>query len=1184
VADLVDFVTWLAEGGIGPAIAALPVDWVAAEAADAARRWFRRLRRTDDLSRLVTAASGLANLNGAEFRAVRGLLENPQTWSLLGRGTVEDLAALIAECLPARHERAAGDSLTVGRIIARGLLEFAVAARDPEVFQKVLLARLGRLERNQEEALDAAMLGLHADLACRFTGVMKYLETVLDRLPPDPAHRLEIAVYLRTLVDWMNEDPWPRDVRFGAEVLTPASVECTRRLHLVGKPDESDLDADELAKQCERLVILGGSGSGKTWLAKRITRRCAEGALEVLAGGRSLDEVEVPLYTTCSGLPPLGDRADTRHAVVSSALDRLPDLGSSRLTSALREFFTERPRHAPTLLVIDGLDEAPGSYERIGLVGTLPWRIVLTSRQSSWNHQLDITRENDLHQVGELKPLRYPEDVSSVIEQWFNAQPEEGRRLAAQIERRPGLQQAATIPLILAFYCILGSREPLPQFRNQLYAKLVRQLLTGRWRGFASQQINPKACIETLEAWACFGTPCYPISGIGWPDVLLTESAALGEADREAVDHVATPLGPPDLYGKTLRRFVHRAIREHLVAEHVAGLPAAQAAEALLPHLWYDPDWEYAAPAALAMHLDRSDVLRKLIRCAAASQLAPEDLSLIDSCWEFRGFLSRIAAETSESDWEPDVLAIISGARLRLALSDYTDDSLSAASWPASNRQARTELLKLLATQTDAADTQFLISKVIQLSSTAQDQAQSCNALLNQMTATTNARVAGELAWGLAQLQPTAEQQRQAREALLAVMADHGELAYMADYVAILTSTPEDKRVACEALLRRLARETIGWQAVELAEGIIQLDPTAGERRRAVKKLLDLSADASNDRYLLTITVVRLVSMGEDTRQTLEALLELLVHQIDTLEVVTLTSGVVRLASAADGNRHQALEALLSILARQANSHTACEVADSIAALDPDAEERHQARKTLLKLLEGQTDPWRAQRLARATHRLIWTPEDKTHVRRALLKLLHNRTDSSVVLELGSWIPQLDPTADDHHQIREALRKSFGWLPVGAPPRQVLEALLELRLGPENEPAIDSLAPRTAVFDAAKDHHRQTREDLLTFLVSQTDGTVVVQVAQDISRLSPTAEDRRQVRAATLKALGRSASPQVANELIRQMAQLDPTSHDLSTWPSWAAPPTTELLAAARHNSALQDWLTTLPCLAALST
>jgi hypothetical protein len=49
-------------------------------------------------------------------------------------------------------------------IIARGLLEFAVADLDPKFFQQLLLTRLQRMETDQASMLDQALLDLHADL------------------------------------------------------------------------------------------------------------------------------------------------------------------------------------------------------------------------------------------------------------------------------------------------------------------------------------------------------------------------------------------------------------------------------------------------------------------------------------------------------------------------------------------------------------------------------------------------------------------------------------------------------------------------------------------------------------------------------------------------------------------------------------------------------------------------------------------------------------------------------------------------------------------------------------------------------------------------------------------------------------------------------------------------------------
>ncbi len=410
-------ISWLLGAGLGPAAVAVPVNWAADALPGAAQRWFKRLRRTDDLSRLVRAAIGTSvDLTQAEFDVVRKLLEDQQTWSVAGRGTVEDLATRIAGCLPPRDGRTADDAHDAALTIAHGLLEFAVADLDPKLFQQVLLARLQRMETGQASALDEALLGLHA----RFDSVMDQLKLVLDRLPPGSAGRGEIAVYLRTLIDWLSTDPWPRDPQFGGPVLSPAAIERKLRVTTKGRDRKQDLDADGLVQQCARLVILGGPGSGKTWLAKRTARRCAEDALQVLAAGGTLEEAELPLYTTCSHL--FGAGGDIREAVVSSALGQIGDLGGSRISKALGVFFAER--NAPTLLVLDSLDEAHGPSERLRQAGTLPWRIVLTSRPSSWKNQLPVSGRDESRRVGELQPLRYPGDVEPFIQRWFAGQPE----------------------------------------------------------------------------------------------------------------------------------------------------------------------------------------------------------------------------------------------------------------------------------------------------------------------------------------------------------------------------------------------------------------------------------------------------------------------------------------------------------------------------------------------------------------------------------------------------------------------------------------------------------------------------------------------------------------------------------------------------------------------------------------
>lgn len=367
------FLTWLAQGAIGPALVGLPVNWAAGKLAGVAKGWFRR--RSDGLSRIVLAATGGAvDLSDAEFDAVRHLLEDERTWIQIGHGTVEDLAVRIASCLPPGAGRSADDCLVVSRAIARGLLEFAADRLEPGLFQQVLLARLDRLETNQASALDEAIMGVHADLAAlfaqqdeadadRFERVMRQLGRVLDGIAHGPAGQSEVSVYLARLIRWLNTDQWPHDDRLGGPVLTPAGMERKLTVTNVGQAGGQVLDADEVARHCTRLVVLGGPGAGKTWLARRTARRCAEDAREALAAGASIDEVELPLFTTCSQLLAVPSNIEIRQAIVSSAFGQLCDLGGMRISQALQEFFANR--NAPTLLVLDSLDEASGPDDRV---------------------------------------------------------------------------------------------------------------------------------------------------------------------------------------------------------------------------------------------------------------------------------------------------------------------------------------------------------------------------------------------------------------------------------------------------------------------------------------------------------------------------------------------------------------------------------------------------------------------------------------------------------------------------------------------------------------------------------------------------------------------------------------------------------------------------------------------------
>jgi hypothetical protein len=1150
---------WLLAAGLGPAAIAVPVNWGADALASTARRWFKRVRRTDDLSRLVRAATGTAvELTDGEFDAVRRLLEDPQTWRLIGSGPDGQLAARVAECLPPRPGRTTKDSRAAAVTIARGLLEFAAADLNPALFQQVLLARLDRMETGQASALDQALFGLHADLGARFDAAGEQLERVLDRLPPGPAGLGEVTVYLTRLIGWLNADPWPHSRQLGGPVLTPAAIE--RKLQV--SAGELRLDADDAAARYRRLVILGGPGSGKTWLAKRAARRAAEHALDALREGATLEEVELPLFTTCSRL--FAASGTIRHAAISSALDQLADLGGERLTEAVRAFFNDR--NAPTVLVVDSLDEAHGPPERLRQLGTLPWRIVLTSRPSPWDEQLAINARNKLECVAELQALRYPDDVEPFVRRWFSAEPKRAGRLVAQIAHRPHLQRVATVPLILAFYCILGGgQDPLRESRRELYDQVINRMLSGRWR--SGQLVTPNAarCRGWLRQLAWSAAACDPRSGIGtWADVITADPAGLGQTDDDAVDHIAPPVGPPDLdTGQIPRRFIHRSIREHLVAVHISGLPVAAAVEAVLPHIWFDPDWEYTAPTAIAMHPQQDELLRTLLCRAAGSDQIPADLAVIDAGSQVRTLLARVAAESSRTDWSGEIAHAIERARLDLARSEETSDIGADATWLDSNRQ----ILDLLLERLDEEDTPYdpwnLVEGMVQLYPTSQDKARARAALL-RLLAAPGGWMPSVVLGGLVRLDPTEHDKDQIRGMVFAAPGEWlDEWIGALDELARLHSTPEERAVFRDLLVSRLIESynRVGakrteedeepWEEAEvMAKALIRLADTAEDRAQARDVILGLSTDERGMWWFRTQLdgLVRLAQTTEETAYTRGALLSLLARQASGWHAEMLTDALLRLNPTVD-DKAQARDMLLGLLAHHDEDYQGDLLRSGLAKLDATAQD-HEPQASYPDSRESAE----LARTADPSHPV--TRDDIERAREIVANRLTHETDRSDALDLVYELLELADTAADKAQTRTILLSLLAERASAAVAVELLDGLIDLAQSPED--------------------NAQIRAAILSTLDSQPYASVASGMLDKLVELDPTAEDLARARGIILGLLAERSDTVDGRYLEVGLAKLNPTSTDLSAWPAEAHPLSDDLLAAVRQNSSIEEWLAAL--------
>jgi hypothetical protein len=214
---------------------------------------------------------------------------------------------------------------------------------------------------------------------------------------------------------------------------------------------------------------------------------------------------------------------------------------------------------------------------------------VLTSRPSSWKGQISIDQRDPRHHVVTLLPLEYPNAVEAAIDAWHEAKPDSARLLKDALRSSPQMIQAARIPLILAFYCIIADEGELPATRRDLYNQVVRKLLRGSWRREASDEVDTARCADILTEWAWAAAQTDPDSGLGtWLDEFETAlPSGLPGVDRSALDNVCAPVAVAnDKLDTRRRRFLHRSIQEHLVAEYVARLPYREAAKTLLSHCW----------------------------------------------------------------------------------------------------------------------------------------------------------------------------------------------------------------------------------------------------------------------------------------------------------------------------------------------------------------------------------------------------------------------------------------------------------------------------------------------------------------------------------------------------------------------------------------------------------------------
>ncbi|MFC8797304.1 NACHT domain-containing protein [Promicromonospora sp. NPDC057138] len=915
--------------------------------------------------------------------------------------------------------------------------------------------------------------------------------------------RVQLIAYLTArLADW-DRPVWglqaPITIRRRVHLRPPATGGASS-----GEAEEVS-EADALEKH-DMLVVLAGPGSGKTWLARWYAREAARRALDRLGADAQLEDVEIPLFVTWDQWSHAGG------GVRDSLVDASFAAGSGHSTTpgdaTVMQFLLNPATRV--LLIVDSLDEAAdhqGQVNRLHELSSLvpAWRVVVTSRPAAWERTASTFPDRRGLGITDLQDLSYPADVDAFVGSWFESDQDKATMLLEQIRTRPELARPAGSPLMLTIYCLLiqhDTKAGLPTRRHRLYDALARQLMK-RWD--KNRGINePLRYDERLQmlgrwAWHAVGSSNDPYTGLGnWADTLTTPDEPT-PIDVAPLDEIAPKISSGGPVGRPVRRFVHRTLLEHFVAEHISTLDADRALRILLPHLWFDPDWQAAAPAAVAAHnrVHPGELFERILTAVTVPSTG-NGVGNVRAGLALDDFLLAVAEDSDPCEWQAGHQAVLHACRIRNATVS-PDKMARTAHWQGSNMEVIEQVVDRMAARTrDMRDASPDWDRYVQFD--------------------------GRDLAGLAQTDTDRAMLRVMIMDRLDSAADRGKLELVIGLVSLGLIWDLDRPVLLDVLTRNRNKgydpygNDLAIFIDQAPDGLNLLARTEDERSRIADRLREDLGGVDYGLYI--VHGMRLLERPEDELEHVRG---------EFISAIRSWGGMGRdLAEAvfqiglSTAQRDLVAEALLGKMA-QTNDHVtehAAWEARSLARINPTARQKEQARSILLRLLPENTRAWKVRQIVKALVALDATDSDKRSAIDCILLAMGDQYD--VDDEMFDAFTRLDPTASDVEQARRQVLRllevadssytddAARWLASLDPSdaeRLHVRAVLLQRLSENLTSNISALLP----LRPTDGELNQARETVLRSM-RLPNARTVTSAASALSRLKPTSHDREAAR------------------------------------------------------------------------
>ena len=969
------------------------------------------------------------------------------------------------------------------------------------------------------------------------------------------ADRHELIDYLEKQIrDW-DYSPWTQGRKW-SQNRKPSLLERTLEI----EDEHKTMSPAKALEGVWLLTVLGGPGSGKTWLARRIAREAAETALEKLRDPRvDPASVEFPLVTTVAEWVK-------RHET------GFEGLVEAALPHESQEKILRLVLHpgARVLAVADSLDEGVSVNSARTLLNSLTSsptrRLVVTSRPEAWHSATAGLRTKQDTRVGTLTELRYPADVHGYVEAWFTENPPTAQHLIRQLERRRELRATATSPLLLTFYCMLTEQEPdqeLPRRRRELYRTIIDLLLAGGWET-TEEHVDTDACRAILQQWAWDAVKdAITPAGLGvWPETITTNRTPphVSAAMERALDNVAPKQERPrsSLYDHTRvkRRFLHRTLWEYLVSEHIATtFSAAKAAKALLPHIWFDPDWHITLPMAIAAHKKRSKLVDQLWSYHTDPPTPAQEVVNI----YLEALMLEVAAQTDPEDWNKANQARIRSLRENLA-PHHPELIVGSAHWGGLNH---IEIILTALTHATPWAVPGLIGTLLRLKPSDKERAEAHRTILTQLTSRIS-KNSPNIVSALLELKINKEKQKETRQAILTALpkAQPLEVPDLARALLKLKPNNKERTKARHAILTALPA-TYSWGVSKLVRALLELEPNHKERTEAHRKILiefatvltQLTYDNSQQIPDIVDALLDLKPNNEERTEIRQVILAQLIYT-NPKNVPKSVHALLKL----DPNDEELAEARQTILIALIYTDW-WKVPDLIHVLldlKPNYEERVEICRIILAILTNAdplsanpgTDPWKIPDLVGALPDLELNDEERAEIRRTIFTQLNPndpwKAPNSVRALLG-----LEPNDEERAEIRQtilaALSCTYSW---GVP--DLVHALLTLKaddkektearqailaqLAHANPWKIPDLVHALSELKPNNKEQAEARQTILTQLPN-TDPREVPNLIDTLLELSPNNKELKEARQTILTQLP-NTDPKKISRLVRMLSKL----------------------------------------------